>query len=214
MKRTGFLLMAVAAGTILLGSCRKEPLNDMTQEESRIYITNYDDEADFGAYQTFSIVDSVAVLSSREGSTKERTEYDIALLSKLTAELTARGYVQVDHDANPDLAVNVTRINTTTTSINYYPGYWSGWGGYWDAGYWGFPGYDYYFPSFYSVFNTNERSVAVDIVDLQSPPKEPNTLTVVWNAQLRGSGVWNSTNIDSMIDAVFAQSTYLSAGNN
>ena len=61
----------VAAGAMLVSSWRKDPLKDMTAEESRIYVTNYDEQADFSSYKTFSIVDSVAVLSNREGSTKE-----------------------------------------------------------------------------------------------------------------------------------------------
>lgn len=212
MKRTGLLLSTIAIGALLFSACRKEPLNDMTEEESRIYVTNYDEEADFTAYGTFSIVDSVAVISNND-ATRELTDYDVKLLAAIRSNLIARGYAEVDKDADPDLAVNVARINTTSTSV-YYPGYWAGWPGYWDPGYWGFPGWGYYFPPYYSVFRYNERSVAIDMVDLKSPPKEEDKLTAVWNAMLRGTGVWNSANIDTMIQAVFDQSAYLTTSAN
>lgn len=213
MKRTGLLLSTIAIGALLISSCRKEPLNDMTEEESRIYVTNYDEEVDFTSYKTFSIVDSVAVISNRE-ATKELTDYDAKLLASIKTNLAAKGYTLVNRNAEPDLAVNVSRINTSSTSVGYYPGYWSGWAGYWDPGYWGYPGWGYYFPGYYSVFQYNEKSVAIDMLDLKAPPKEENKLTAIWNAMLRGTGVWNSANIDTMVQAVFDQSAYLKTSAN
>lgn len=202
-----------AAGALLVSSCRKDPLKDMTAEESRIYVTNYDEEADFSSYKTFSIVDSVAVISNREGATKELTSYDQALLANLKASMQSRGYTLVDKGAKPDLAMNVTRIDNTTTQVGYDPGYWAGWPGYWDTGYWGYPGWNYWFPSYYTVFQYNEKSVAVDLVDLKNAASHGNQLTAIWNAQLRGTGVWNGNNLDSMLKAVFDQSQYLKTAN-
>lgn len=213
MKRTGLILSVVAAGVMLVSSCRKDPLNDMTAEESRIYVTNYDEQANFSSYKTFSIVDSVAVISNREGATKELTTYDQNLLATLKASMQARGYTLVDKGAKPDLAMNVSRIDNTTTSVGYDPGYWSGWPGYWDAGYWGYPSWNYWFPSYYTVFRYNEKSVAVDLVDLKNAASHGNQLTAVWNAQLRGTGVWTGTNIEPMLKAVFEQSQYLKTSN-
>ena len=203
----------VAAGAMLVSSCRKDPLKDMTAEESRIYVTNYDEQADFSSYKTFSIVDSVAVLSNREGATKELTTYDQNLLALLKSHMQERGYTLVDKSAKPDLAMNVTRIDNTTTQVGYNPGYWAGWPGYWDTGYWGYPGWNYWFPSYYTVFRYNEKSVAVDLVDLKNAASHDNQLVAVWNAQLRGTGVWNGDNLETMLKAVFFQSQYLKTAN-
>ncbi|MGN6511214.1 MAG: DUF4136 domain-containing protein [Chitinophaga sp.] len=213
MKRTGFILSMVTAGAMLVSSCRKDPLKDMTAEESRIYVTNYDEQADFSSYKTFSIVDSVAVLSNREGATKELTTYDQNLLALLKSHMQERGYTLVDKSAKPDLAMNVTRIDNTTTQVGYNPGYWAGWPGYWDTGYWGYPGWNYWFPSYYTVFRYNEKSVAVDLVDLKNAASHDNQLVAVWNAQLRGTGVWNGDNLEPMLKAVFDQSQYLKTAN-
>lgn len=207
------MLSALAVTAVLFSSCRKEPLNDMTAEESRIYVTNYDEQADFTTFKTFSIVDSVAVISNREGSKKELTAYDQQLLAQLKSQMQGRGFTLVDKAAKPDIAMNVSRIDNTSTSIGYNPGYWSGWPGYWDAGYWGYPGWNYWFPSYYSVFRYNEKSVAIDLVDLKNAKEGSNQLTAIWNAMLRGTGVWNSNNLDAMVKALFDQSQYLKATN-
>lgn len=209
MKRVIMFMSVAAMATVLLGSCRKQPLDNLTEEESRIYVTNYDDKAAFNSYATFSIVDSVAVISNG-ASARELTSYDQQLIASIKSSLEARGYVAVAKEAKPDLAVNVSRIDNTSYSAAYNPGYWSSWPGYWDTGYWGYPGYGYYWPSSYTVFRTRERSVSIDLLDLKNPSKEGNNqLTAVWNAMLRGSGVWSSNNIGSMVKAVFDQSTYL-----
>lgn len=206
------LLMSTAAAvitTLFLSSCRKDPLKDMTDEESRIYVTNRDNDANFSSYNTFSIVDSVAVASNNETEKRALTDYDKQLIATVKASMQARGYTLVDKASKPDLAINLTRIDNTFNSIYYNPGYWTGWGGYWDPFYWGFPGYGYYFPSYYTVYY-KERAVSVDLVDLKNATDtKDKKLTAVWNAMFRGSGVWNINNIESMVKASFDQSPYL-----
>ncbi|QHS62996.1 DUF4136 domain-containing protein [Chitinophaga agri] len=209
MKRVMLVMCAALGVTMSFSSCSKDPLKDMTEEESRIYVTNYDDSVNFSSYKTFSIVDSVAVATN----TNERralTDYDKKLIADVAASLEARGYTRVERAAKPDLAVNLTRIDNTYSAIYYDPGYWTGIGGYYDPFYWGYPGYGYYWPSYYQVYQ-QERAVSIDVVDLKNPRN--NQLVAVWNAMLRGSGVWNINNVDSMVSAVFAQSTYLKANN-
>jgi hypothetical protein len=211
MKRV-MLLMSAALGVVLsLSSCGKDPLKDMTEEESRIYVTNRADSVDFTSYKTFSIADSVAVATNSNTEERALTDYDKKLIADVTQSLQARGYTQVPKAAKPDLAVNLTRIDNTYSAVIYDPGYWSGIGGYFDPFYWGYPGYGYYWPSYYQVYQ-KERAVSIDIVDLKNPKN--NQLMAIWNAMLRGSGVWNISNVDSMVSAVFAQSTYLKANNN
>lgn len=200
---------AAVIATLFLSSCRKDPLKDMTDEESRIYVTNRDNDANFSSYNTFSIVDSVAVASNNETEKRALTDYDKQLIATVKASMQARGYTLVDKASKPDLAINLTRIDNTFNSIYYNPGYWTGWGGYWDPFYWGFPGYGYYFPSYYTVYY-KERAVSVDLVDLKNATDtKDKKLTAVWNAMFRGSGVWNINNIESMVKASFDQSPYL-----
>jgi hypothetical protein len=210
MKRTMYLLSAVAAlvAMISISSCRKDPLKDMTDEESRIYITNRDSTVDFTSYSTFSIVDSVAVLSRNSDSARKAlTTYDKQLIASVTAAMKQRGYTLVDKSAKPDLGINLTRIDNSYTSIGWNPGWWGG-PGYWDAGWWGYPGGGWYWPSYYTVYQVNERQTAIDLFDLKNAKNDK--FNVIWNSLWRGSGVWSTNNVDPMVQASFAQSAYLS----
>ncbi|NSL90630.1 DUF4136 domain-containing protein [Chitinophaga solisilvae] len=210
MKRTLYLLGTVAAlMAITFSSCRKDPLKDMTEEESRIYITNHDSQANFTSYNTFSIVDSVAVFAGGSDAAKKAlTTYDKQLISAVTTQLQQRGYTLVSKSAKPDLAVNLTRIDNSYTNISWNPGWWGG-AGYWDPGYWGFPGggWGWYWPSYYTVYQVRDKQTAIDVFDLKNP--KGDKFTAVWNALWRGSGVWDTGNVNSMVQASFDQSAYL-----
>jgi hypothetical protein len=211
MKRVMYFMSAALMLTVFISSCSKDPLKDMTDEESRIYVTNRADSVDFTTYSTFSIADSVAVISNAGANERALTDYDKKLIADVSAAMVAKGYKLVSRTAKPDLAVNLTRIDNTYSSVYYDPGYWSGIGGYYDPYYWGYGGYGYYWPTYYQVYQ-KERAVSIDLVDLKNPKN--NQLVAVWNAMLRGSGVWNTANVDSMVSAVFAQSTYLKTSAN
>ncbi|WP_090098563.1 DUF4136 domain-containing protein [Chitinophaga sp. CF118] len=210
MKRVMYLMSASLILTASISSCSKDPLKNMTDEESRIYVTNRADSVDFTTYATFSIADSVAVISNTSNDRRELTDYDKKLIADVSAAMVAKGYKLIARTGKPDLAVNLTRIDNTYSSVYYDPGYWSGIGGYYDPFYWGYGGYGYYWPSYYQVYQ-KERAVSIDLIDLKNPKN--NQLVAIWNAMLRGSGVWNINNVDSMVTAVFAQSTYLKTSN-
>ncbi|TWI81996.1 uncharacterized protein DUF4136 [Chitinophaga japonensis] len=207
VRKTGMMLAVAGAAVLVLNSCSKDPLNDMTDEESRIYVTNRDTTANFASYNTFSIVDSVAVASNGDTAKRALTEYDRQLIDAVKSAMQARGYTEVDRAAKPDLAINLTRIDESYANTYYNPGYWAGWGGYWDPWYWGYPGYGYYFPTYYTVYY-QERAVSIDLLDLKNADADKQ-IDAIWNAMFRGAGVWNSSNINSMVTAVFDQSPYL-----
>ena len=212
MKRVMYLMSAALMLTVFISGCSKDPLKDMTEEESRIYVTNRADSVDFTTYSTFSIADSVAVISNSSGQNERAlTDYAKKLIADVSAAMVAKGYKLVARSTKPDLAINLTRIDNTYSSVYYDPGYWSGIGGYYDPFYWGYGGYGYYWPSYYQVYQ-RERAVSIDLVDLKHPKN--NQLVAIWNAMLRGTGVWNVNNVDSMVTAVFAQSDYLKTSAN
>lgn len=214
MKRLLIVMTGCLFGGLLLSGCSKDPLNHMTQEESRIYITQKDSTAQFDSYQTFNIVDSVAVITN-EGEGKELTEGDAKLLQLVTEQLQARGYVLVGSDQDPDIGINVTRISHTYLNVVPYPRNYWGYPGYWNTGFWGYPGYNYYFPpSFgyyppmFRFYNTRSDVMVIDMIDLKNADKDQK-LEGIWNASLKGEGVLNPGNYDSEIQAVFDQSPYL-----
>jgi hypothetical protein len=207
MKRK-FLLPLVALGliTLIISSCYKDPLKDLTEDESRIYITNYDTSVNFSNYATYSIADSVAVVSNNNGSVrKTRTSADAAYIAAVDAALQQRGYAKVSHDQQPDLGVTVSRIMSNYTQVVSYTDY-DYYGSYWDPFYWGYPGYNYYFPTYYGVYNINEEAIAIDVVDLKNVHN--NQLRSVWSGVIRGSGINNPRTIESQVMQLFNQSSY------
>jgi hypothetical protein len=137
-------LLAVTSAFVL-SSCTKDPLNEMTEEESRIYITARDSTANFSSYKTYSIVDSVSLIDNSRFAGKEATSWDLQVITSIQNAMNARGYVPVDRAQNPDLGINVSRLYNTTSNLVDLSSYYNGYGGYYDPYYWGYGGYGYNF---------------------------------------------------------------------
>jgi hypothetical protein len=203
------LIAVCCAATILyISSCAKEPLNNLTETEGRIYITNHDESVNFGTYQTFSIADSVAVIENNQLTGKATTAVDAAYIEAVKAEMQERGYTLVSRDANPDLAINVNRIFNSYTGVFSYADYWSYYGGYWDPYYWGYGGYDYMFPTSYGFYEVTEGALSIDMFDLKNAGAN-NNIKGIWNGLIRGSGIFRQENAAPGVQILFDQSTYL-----
>jgi len=207
MKR-GTLISSTIILFFALASCTRDPLNNLTQDESRIYITNHDSNADFSSFQTFSVADSVAVIENGQLLGYDLTPYDAALINALKNKMVAQGYTLVTKSNDPDLGITVSSITNTSTGIISYNDYTGDYYGYWDPYYWGYPGSSYYFPTYYGVYNISEGALSVDMFDLKDASTN-NQIKNVWTALIRGSGIFNSSNIDKHVETLFAQSTYL-----
>jgi hypothetical protein len=207
MKRMiGFAMLAVT-GLAALSSCSKDPLKNMTEEDSRVYITNRDSTVNFASYKTYSIVDSVSVIDNNRLSGKSTTAWDIELLAALRSAMEARGYRMVAHTGSPDLGINVSRLYNTTTNVVSLQDYWGGYGGYYDPYYWGYGGYGYNFPS-YAVYQSTEAALSIDMLDLKNASSN-GAIRGIWNGLIRGSGIFRSGAVDSQVKALFDQSPYI-----
>jgi hypothetical protein len=207
------ILLTISAAAVmgLLGSCTKEPLNNLTEDESRIYITNRDSSANFSSYTTFSIVDSVSVISNNRLEGKDITAYDAAVIEALKARLQQQGYTLVSKNQSPDIGINVSRIYNTYSGIVSYPDYWGSYYGYWDPFYWGYPGYGYGFPTWYGSYQITEGALSIDALDLKDAGADKK-IKGVWMGLVRGSGVFRTQNAANHIKSLFDQSTYFKAG--
>ena len=204
----GLGLVTMAAGFM---GCSKDPLANLTQEESRIYITNYDSLANFKSYTTFTISDSVAVINNNNVS-REQTAIDIAFINAIRTQLEARGYTRVARTAKPDLAVNVSRVYNTTTGIINYNNYFGGYGGFYDPFDYGFGGFGYFSPFGYATYSIREGALSVDILDLKNA-QSSNRINGIWSGLIRGSGIFNSSTAASQVKMLFDQSPYLRKSN-
>lgn len=208
MKKMIGWVAAACIGLATVSSCTKDPMKNLTEEESRIYITNRDQAVDFSTYKTYSIADSVSVIDNNAMAGQKATPTDLQLLAAVRSSLESRGYVRVNRSQSPDLGVNVSRLyNTTANVVNLYD-YWGGYGGYYDPYYWGYGGYGYGYPQAYGLVESTEAMISVDLLDLKNA-RTTQTIRVVWNGLIRGSGVFGSEAINTGVQALFTQSPYL-----
>lgn len=203
MKKIDLAMAGFIGICFIAGSCTKEPLSKLTPEESRIYITDYDSLADFSSFKTYSIADSVAVISNGT-SPKQRTATDAAYIDAVKKYMAQSGYQLVNKDQSPDIGININRIYNTSTGLVDYSNY----GGYWDPYYWGYPGYGYYVPYTYGVYSVTEGLVSIDMFDLKNATAS-GKINLIWNGLIRGEGIFSTTNADANVLALFNQSKYL-----
>ncbi|THU41055.1 DUF4136 domain-containing protein [Niastella caeni] len=199
----------LATGILALTSCRKDPVKNLEGDEGLIYITKHSDSVSFSSFRTFSIADSVAVISNNKLEGKVRTDVDAAYINAVKDHLVQRGYTLVGKDQNPDLGITISRIYNTSTGVFDYGGYWDPYyGSYWDPYYWGYGGYGYYFPSYYfGTYSITEGALSIDIFNLRDA-KQTNRISNVWNGLIRGSGVFSVSTAAKGVQALFDQSSY------
>lgn len=203
----GFLIL------MAFSSCRKDPLKNLSNDESRIYISNYDTTAHFEAYQTFSIEDSVNVIRDNQSLGKQLGPFETNVIDAIRQAMKGRGYSEVDKSAKPDLAMNVSRVTNTSTGIFSYPDYWGSYGSFYDPYYWGYAGYGYYAPYMIGVYTIQTGGLEIDMLDLQHAAANGNKIGVVWTGLARGEAVFDSANAAAEVNALFDQSPYLKANN-
>lgn len=202
MKHTLILWLVVAAGLAAMYACKPNPINDLTPEDSQVFITDVRPNIDWSAYRTFSLPDTVFTLNNQQSGIWNDARA-ARMTSSVATNLLSRGYRRVERHENPDLRANIIGITNVQNDIIANPNPW-GWGGGWSGG-WG-PGWGWG-PAF-SVVQSSEVYWYVEIVDLKNviqgqPPR------ALWNAQIRGNGILDETLFSNMIGAIFAQSAYL-----
>lgn len=209
MKRMigGWVFLLIST-LVVASSCSKDPLEDLTEEESRIYITNHESAADFNSYKTYSIVDSVSLIDNGRFAGRDASSWDLQVISAIQNALNARGFTKVDRTQAPDLGINVSRIYSTSTNYVNLNDYWGYYDGFYDPFYWGYGGYNYYFPPTYGVYQSTEAALSIDMLDLKNATSS-QTIKGVWNGLIRGEGIFVSSNIPSQVQALFDQSPYL-----
>lgn len=204
------LVIGIPAVVMLfLNSCKKDPLNNLTNEESRIYITNYDTTANFSSYSTFSITDSVTVIQDNQFAGRSYDAYDVNVINAMSSQMTARGYTLVNKSANPDLAINISKVYSSSTVAFSYSDYWDYYGSYYDPYYWGYPGYGYYDPYSVGAYTVNTGGLEIDLLDLKNASANGNKLVGIWTGLARGENVFNPPNATNEVSAMFSQSAYL-----
>ena len=126
-------------------------------------IVRRDTTADFSAYSTYAIPDSLYYLNDDSVWVPYDQQNAEQVLAAIKDNMDARGYIQVARDADPDIAILTTVFNSTT--ILYYPG---SWWGYWDCYYWYYYCGGWYYPSYPVISTYTSGSMLLEFADLKN----------------------------------------------
>ncbi len=210
----GAAALIIAAALVLCSCGLDSGFNSIADFD--VIVTIYDDQADFGAIQTYAMPDSVAYLGDddgRSGGSREDGIYDQLILDELAANLEAVGYVREEDPENNGADVVVLAGVTSTE--------WEVWISYpwYDWGYWGdYSGYSYYYPPCPGCggsYKFTTGSLLVIMEDRNAADPDEETIPVIWaagmNGLLEGSIAGISNRIVDGIEQAFVQSSYLGA---
>jgi Domain of unknown function (DUF4136) len=204
--------LVLSAGMILLGlgSCKKNVINNLTTDETRIYISNYDTTANFASYKTFSIDDSADVIENGQALGRIAGPFEDSVINNVVQLMQQRGYKFVNKADSPDLAMNISEITNTETELFDYSDYWDAYGSYYDPYYWGYPGFGYY-PTSYFVggYTIQEGGLELDLLDLKNAVSLGNKIQIIWTGLSRGEGVFSDKSAPGAVAALFSQSPYI-----
>jgi len=205
--------VGVAVAVVIGAACYPYEITSASQTD--VVATAHDDTKDFGAVQTYVLLDSVVhVVTDSANFIEPGREFDNDILDRVEENLIALGWVGVRYKEGdpvppvaPDVALLVAATASRTTNIyyNWWPwyGWYPGWG-------WGcvtcWPGYGY--PT---VVQYESGTLTLNMVEPGAAPAD--TVSVVWVAALRGvlsgSASSSASRITQGIDKAFEQSPYL-----
>ena len=207
MKKLIPLLLVV----LTFAACEKDPDTDKLDNKYLVY-TNYDTKADFKAFQTYYMPDSILIIGDKKEAEYWKDESAQEILQAYATNMNNRGFVRVDDREEANLGLQVSYIKSTYYFNDYgRPEWWWNYPGYWDAPYWGNWG-GWYYP--YVVnYSITTNSFLTEIMNLKAPEGEKQKLPVLWSSFLSGpasySGKVNQTLVVRAINQSFAQSPYL-----
>ncbi|HUN13497.1 MULTISPECIES: DUF4136 domain-containing protein [unclassified Alistipes] len=209
VKTIHFLAIALLAAAV--SSCQKDPSTSALHREYLVY-TDRDRAADFAAFETFYLPDSILIIGSNKQTEYWKDADALEIVGTVAFELEAAGFLRTSEKQNADLGVQLSYVERETYFVGsnnpywwwYYPYYWS-------PGYWGdWMGWFYPYRVYYGY---TAGSLLLEMMDLKATRVEGKRLPVVWDSFMSGLLTSNaSLNQERTLQAVeqaFAQSPYL-----
>lgn len=196
---------------VAFAACEKDP--DMGKLDNKYLVyTNYDTKADFKAFQTYYMPDSILIISDKKEATYWKDDNAQEILKAYADNMNSRGYLRVDKRNEASLGLQVSYIESTYYFRDYgAPEWWWNYPGYWDAPYWGNWG-GWYYP--YAVTYTYSTGAFItEMLNLQAAQGDKQKLPILWTSYMSGllSGS-NKVNTRLAVEGVgqaFNQSAYL-----
>lgn len=210
-KRKGpfmlMLLMVLLIG-LLTFSCYKD--YGMETKDYDLVSAFYDNTADFTAFKTFMMPDSIHHIVEEGKDDEISRKFDRMILDQISVNMRTLGYTEIEEPSEnnkPDIVMVV--MVTTTDNYYTYP-VWPPYYPYYPGGGWYYPWYPAYGVSSYST-----GTVLTSMVDLEQYDPEEESYLGVWigavNGLLGDSDANISNRLTTAINEMFRISPYLGA---
>jgi hypothetical protein len=218
--RVSALVAIVAAAAVVMSSCY--PNSPESAEEFDVVVTFYDQDADFTAFTTFAVPDTVVqVMIEGAQNLPVNHENDQEIIQEVIDQMTARGYTyEPDPDQNrPDLVLLVN-VAATTEYDPYSSSPWYSYWGFWWADQDSLPdldvtwGLDYSWYTGSVVYSYDVGALLITMMDIRNvDPGNVDDIDVPWlgtmNGILTGSSVSIEQRVLDGINQMFTQSPYI-----
>jgi hypothetical protein len=199
--------MVPALLALFSAACQPEPDN-LKLLDNLVVETNYDTDANFDAYQTYTLkVDTVGFISNQYSDTilvtPRHSTLPRTIVNQIKSNMTQRGLERVEQNADPDLGIIVFIVNDINVFQQVvYPGY------YYPSNYYNY--YSYYAYPYVQTSVTNTGALVIEFVDLKNKTAD-NKVKVVWSSYMADivSTVDRETQTKDGIDQAFVQSPYI-----
>jgi|GEM_PF-4693168 hypothetical protein len=185
-------LIVLLAVSFFLASCSKDVVQDTISETGGLVAVNADSTSDFGNYQTIAVNDSV-VFTNGKAYSRELNTIDAAYINAWKDSLAALGYIVVDKTQNPDLLMNVTKVDNSVNNILDFSTYWKYYATLYKPSSLGVSGAQYV-ANFDNSQTTKDLLLSFEMIDLKN--KTNTTLHVIWNGVVTDKTV--STDINQV----------------
>ena len=131
-----YILFAVAV--MIASACEKVPSASVFDGEFLVYTAHSEDAGDFSRFDTFTVADSLLAIDGDHGRLF-LNDWAKSVRDQYIREMEAKGYSYVDEDAEADLGIQISYVESTSYFTAYYPSYpwWLDYPGYWYPWYWG-----------------------------------------------------------------------------
>jgi hypothetical protein len=185
----------------------------LSTDDYDVVATFYDENVDYSSFKTYVMPDTIFHIIGEDGKDELGRDNDQLILSLIVQNMTALGYRRVTNPQveNPDVGIVIAASSTTTTEV-YYSYAW--------GGYWGYPGYGYYYPPYWwgpAVTSYTSGTVFINMADPKAFSSDQKLLATVWLATINGLLEDTKANIRtrlaSGINKAYEQSPYLKVAN-
>lgn len=210
MKIT-FLKISVAAillsGITFIGCKKETPMQKSANRLDSSKITaQYNSSINLSNYSTVAVSDSVLGISGTT-DTAELSSTEAIYVQAFKDSLAARGFTVVPLSSHPDLVLNISRIEATSSGNIDSTAYWNNYATYYNPSRYGFANATYS-NSFTTNNQVNTGVLSFELLDLKDASLL-NQISIIWNGQVSGSAIYEDASLVKQIVGILLEKSPL-----